>query len=313
MSVLVCGSLAYDTLLTFQDSFKNHILPDQLHKLSVCFMVPQLRREFGGCAGNIGYNLRLLGGTPLIMSSVGEDFGPYRAHLQGHGLVTDHILEVPGYFTAQCFITSDRDANQITAFHPGASECATRNHVRDVAGVRLAIVAPSGYEADLQQSRELAEAGIPFIFDPGQELPLFSRDELFEMIGLARWLTLNDYEAELMRERTGLSVAQLAERVEALVITRGGLGSEIFVDGDVIRIPAVRPAAVVDPTGCGDAYRAGLLYGLAEGWDWEACGRTASMLGAIKIASRGAQNHHFDRAQLAALHEDAFGQPWPGV
>ncbi|MCG9052118.1 carbohydrate kinase family protein [Laribacter hongkongensis] len=312
MSIIVCGSLAYDTLLTFPDRFAGHLLPDQLHKLSVCFLVPELRREYGGCAGNIAYNLALLGGEPLIVSAAGEDFGPYRTHLAQHGIRTDGIYEAPGRHTAQCFITSDRDDNQITAFHPGATDCAVDNPVsRHLAGATLAIVGPSGYAADLQHARQLSEHGLPYIFDPGQELPLFSHDELLEMIERAPYLTLNDYEAELMQSRTGLSLAGLADRLEALVITRGPQGSDIWANGYHHRIPVAPAARVVDPTGCGDAYRAGLLFARAQGWNWPLAGRLGALLGAIKIEHQGAQNHGFDWTTLQLRYARAFGEPWP--
>ncbi|MGE8355304.1 MAG: carbohydrate kinase family protein [Microvirgula sp.] len=311
MSVLVCGSIAYDTLLTFQDSFSKHILPDQLHKLSVCFMVPHLRREFGGCAGNIAYNLKMLGGDPVILSSAGDDFGPYRQHLQRQGLRTDGIREIADCYTAQCFITSDRDDNQITAFHPGATDFATLNHAGQMPGIELAIVAPSGHQADLQHARELSAAGVPYFFDPGQELPLLSDEELCEMIERATYLALNDYEAEMMQARTGLTLSQLAGQVDALVVTRGAQGSDIYADRHY-RIEGVPAERVVDPTGCGDAYRAGLLYGISHGLGWLASGRLASMLGAIKIASRGGQNHVFDWPGLARQYQTHFGDAWPG-
>lgn len=311
MPTLICGSLAYDTLLTFQDSFHKHILPDQLERLSVCFMVPQLRKEFGGCAGNIAYTLKQLGDDPLILATAGEDFEPYHHHLTRHGIRTEGIRTVAGHYTAQCFITSDRDNNQITAFHPGAMQFATLNHAGESQGIDLAIVAPTGYEANLQQSRELAAAGIPFIFDPGQELPLFSRDELLDLIEMADYIAVNAYEAELLRERTGLAPEQIAKQVQAMIVTAGAHGSTIYTADQQYPIEAVTVSNAVDPTGCGDAYRAGLLYGIKHQLGWTTTGRLASLLGAIKVASQGGQNHYLDWPMLRARFEQAFGQAWP--
>ncbi|MDN0083079.1 carbohydrate kinase family protein [Crenobacter sp. SG2305] len=314
MAILVCGSLAYDTLLSFNNRFDSQILPDQLHKISTTFLVPSMRREFGGCSGNIAYNLALLGESPLVMATVGEDFAPYRTHLKRLGLRDDHITTIPGQFTAQCFIISDRDGNQLMAFHPGAFDHSTTNHMRDVGEpIEVAIVAPSGHDGCLQHCRELAELGVPFVFDPGQELPLFSRDELNELVELATYVTLNDYESELMRERAGLPIEALRRKVEALVVTRGSQGSEIYTEDGVHRIPCAPLAgAPVDPSGCGDAYRAGLLYGLKRGLDWQVTGRLANVIGAVKVASLGAQNHFFDWDSLADLYEQAYGAAWPG-
>jgi len=314
MAILVCGSLAYDTLLSFNNRFDSQILPDQLHKISTTFLVPSMRREFGGCSGNIAYNLALLGESPLVMATVGEDFALYRTHLKRLGLRDDHITTVPDQFTAQCFIITDRDGNQLMAFHPGAFDHSTANHMRDVAEpIEIAIVAPSGHDGCLQHCRELAELGVPFIFDPGQELPLFSRDELNELVELATYVTLNDYESELMRERAGLPVEVLRHKVEALIVTRGSQGSEIYAGDSVHRIPcAPLDGAPVDPSGCGDAYRAGLLYGLKHGLDWQVTGRLANVIGAVKVASLGAQNHFFDWGSLAGLYERAYGEAWPG-
>ena len=312
MTTLICGSLAFDNIMVFPDRFKNHILPEQIHILNVAFLVPEMRREYGGCAGNIAYNLMLLGGDATIMATVGEDATPYLERLDKLGLSRAHVRQVPGSFTAQAFITTDLDDNQITAFHPGATDCAVDNPVsRHLAGATLAIVGPSGYAADLQHARQLSEHGLPYIFDPGQELPLFSRDELLEMIERAPYLTLNDYEAELMQSRTGLTLAGLVDRLEALVITRGPQGSDIWANGYHHRIPVAPAARVVDPTGCGDAYRAGLLFARAQGWDWPLAGRLAALLGAIKIEHQGAQNHGFDWTTLQLRYARAFGEPWP--
>ena len=307
MAALICGSLAYDTIMVFPDQFKNHILPDKVHILNVSFLVPRMRREFGGCAGNIAYNLKLLGGEPLIMATVGDDAAPYLEHLDHLGLPRTHVTRVPGSFTAQAFITTDLDDNQITAFHPGAMMMSHLNKVGDASGVRLGIVSPDGRDGMLEHTRQFAEAGIPFIFDPGQGLPMFNGDELLACLQLADYCTVNDYEARLLCERTGRSVESLATEVKALIVTRGGEGSEIHTGGRRIEIPTARPSAVQDPTGCGDAYRAGLLYGIEQGLDWEQTGRLASLMGAIKIASRGGQNHTPSRDDIAEAYREAFG------
>lgn len=307
MRALICGSMAYDTIMVFQDRFKNHILPDQVHILNVSFLVPQMRREFGGCAGNIAYNLKLLGGDPLPMATVGEDFAPYRDWLDRHGIDRRHITEVPGTYTGQAFITTDLDDNQITAFHPGAMGESHRSSVADVAAVDIGIVAPDGRDGMLQHAREFAEAGVPFIFDPGQGMPLFDRDELLDFIEQATWITVNDYEIEMLQARTELSAGDIAKRVEALIVTRGSKGSSIYAGGHRIDIPAVTPAAVNDPTGCGDAYRAGLLYGLLHELDWPTTGRIAALLGALKIEHHGTQNHHFTRDAFERRFMAEFG------
>jgi len=307
MRALICGSLAYDTIMVFHDRFKNHILPEKIHILNVAFLVPDLRREFGGCAGNIAYNLKLLGGEPVIMATVGDDFAPYCERLGQLGLERGHIHRVAGSFTAQAFITTDLDDNQITAFHPGAMSFAHENKVGQAEGIRLGIVAPDGRQGMIEHARQFAEAGIPFIFDPGQGLPMFNGEELLEFIRQADYLTVNDYEAQLLQERTGETLEALAKRVRALIVTLGGEGSRIHVEGRAIDIPAARADAVVDPTGCGDAYRAGLLYGILKGYDWPTAGRLASLLGALKVESRGGQNHRFDFATVAARFHEQFG------
>ena len=311
MRTLICGSIAYDTIMVFHDRFRNHILPDQLHILNVAFLVPDMRREFGGCAGNIAYTLKLLGGEPLIMATVGDDCDPYARRLERLLLAQAHIRRVPDTFTAQAFITTDLDDNQITAFHPGAMNFSHLNHVGDAESVALGIVAPDGREGMLQHAREFHAAGIPFIFDPGQGLPMFSGEELLEFVRLARYVTVNDYEARLLQERTGVPLAALAKSVSALVVTLGARGSQIHTAGRELEIPAVTPQEIADPTGCGDAFRAGLLYGIATGLDWELAGRLASLLGAIKIARRGGQNHEFNRDEIAVRFKEAFGtRPW---
>ncbi len=307
MSALICGSMAYDTIMVFQDRFKNHILPEQVHILNVSFLVPEMRRNFGGCAGNIAYNLKLLGGEGLAMATVGEDFAPYARWMDEQGLSRAGLREVAGEFTAQAFITTDQDDNQITAFHPGAMNHSHLNIVSDHSGVTIGIVSPDGRQGMIEHAAQFAEAGIPFIFDPGQGMPMFDGDDLMRFVDQATWLAFNDYEARLMEERTGLSIERLAERVEAVVVTLGGKGSQIHVDGKVIEIPLAQAREVVDPTGCGDAYRGGLLYGLMNGLDWELTGRVASLMGAIKIESRGPQNHRFSGAEFAARFRESFG------
>ncbi|AGA34440.1 Sugar kinase [Thioalkalivibrio nitratireducens DSM 14787] len=307
MSALICGSIAFDTIMVFPDRFKNHILPDKVHILNVSFLVPEMRREFGGCAGNIAYNLKLLGGEPVPMATVGSDFGVYAEWLDQQGIDRRHVRTIDGSFTGQAFITTDQDDNQITAFHPGAMNFSHHNRVQDAEGVRLGIVSPDGRDGMIQHAAQFAEAGIPFFFDVGQGLPLFSGDDLTRFLEQATYAAFNDYEAQLTAERTGLTLEQMAERVDAMIVTRGGEGSDIYTAGQRITIPAVQPTAVVDPTGCGDAYRAGLLYGLENGMDWETTGRIASLLGSIKIATAGTQNHHFTRDEFAERFHEAFG------
>ncbi len=307
MSALICGSLAYDTIMVFPDQFKNHILPDKVHVLNVSFLVPRMRREFGGCAGNIAYNLKLLGGEPIPMATVGQDFAPYREHFEACGITLDKVKEIDGLFTAQAFITTDLDDNQITAFHPGAMMRSYENHVKDVPDVRFGIVGPDGYEAMLQNAREFAECGIPFIFDPGQAMPLFNGAELTQMIEEATYVTVNDYESSLLEERTGLSARAIAERVEAYIVTRGSKGSEVHTRKGELTIPAASAIRVVDPTGCGDAYRAGLIYGLMNGMDMPTAGRIASLMGAIKIEHLGPQNQRFDFDGFTEQFRQQFG------
>jgi adenosine kinase len=311
MSALICGSFAYDTIMVFHDQFKNHILPEKIHILNVAFLVPDMRREFGGCAGNIAYSLAMLGGEPAIMATVGSDARPYLERLAALRLPADHVRTVADTYTAQAFITTDLDDNQITAFHPGAMNHSHLNSVSEAGPVQLGIVAPDGREGMLLHAREFEEAGIPFIFDPGQGLPMFSGDELLAFVDRATYLTVNDYEAQLLQERTGRRLDELARRVQALIVTRGGNGSVIHAGGRETEIPSVKPSAVVDPTGCGDAYRAGLLYGIAHEFDWPTTGRLASLIGSLKIASRGGQNHRFTTDEIGERYRDAFGtQLW---
>ena len=307
MSALICGSMAFDTIMVFKDHFKNHILPDKIHMLNVSFLVPELRREFGGCAGNIAYNLKMLGGEPCIMATCGADFDPYATHLDLHNISRRHILPLTHSFTAQAFITTDLADNQITAFHPGAMSFSHLNHVATADGIKIGIISPDGREGMLQHALEFHAAGIPFIFDPGQGLPMFDGDDLMRFVELAKYVTVNEYEAELLQSRTGKSLAELAGYVTALIITQGELGSQVMHDGKITQIPCARASEVVDPTGCGDAYRAGLLYGIGHDLDWETTGRLASLMGAIKIAHRGGQNHALNRTEINQLFRDEFG------
>jgi adenosine kinase len=313
-AALICGSVAYDTILLFPDRFKQHILPDKLHILNVSFLVPEMRREFGGCAANIAYTLHLLGDTALPMAAAGHDFGPYRERLAARGISVEHIKIIDEAFTAQAFITTDLDDNQITAFHPGAMQYAHLNRVGDAGGkVALGIVAPDGRQAMIEHAAQFAAAGIPFIFDPGQGLPMFSGPELEKFIEQARWVAVNDYEWGMLAQKTGLTMAEVAGRVEALIVTRGAEGSVVHAGGRVWEIPCAKPRAVVDPTGCGDAYRAGLIHGLLHSLDWQTSGRLASLLGAIKIESRGPQNHAFTREELLRRYSENFGQAPEGI
>jgi adenosine kinase len=307
MSALICGSLAYDTIMVFQDQFKNHILPDKVHILNVSFLVPRMRREFGGCAGNIAYNLKLLGGTPIPMATVGQDFGPYREHFESCGISLAHVKVIDDLFTAQAFITTDLDDNQITAFHPGAMMRSYENSVRDVQSVKFGIVGPDGYEAMLQNSRQFAELEIPFIFDPGQAMPLFNGEELRGMIEQATYVTVNDYESSLLQEKCGFSARDISERVSAYIITRGAKGSEVHTSQGTMHVPAANAMRVVDPTGCGDAYRAGLIFGLMNGMDLATSGRIASLMGALKIEHLGPQNQRFDYEEFCEQFRQQFG------
>jgi adenosine kinase len=309
MRALICGSIAFDTIMVFNGHFRTHILPDQLHTLNVSFLVPELRREYGGCAGNIAYNMRLLGDDGVPMATVGADAERYLGRLRELGIGTDLIRTVDGEYTAQAFITTDLDDNQITAFHPGAMNSSHLNRVSSAGNTSLGIVAPDGRDGMLQHAQQFAEAGIPFLFDPGQGLPLFDGDQLRHFIEQATWVAVNEYEWHLLRSRTGFSIADVTAQVEALIVTRGGEGSVIHLrDGSEAIAPAA-PRAVVDPTGCGDAYRAGIMHGLLHGLSWQVTGRIASLMGALKIEVRGTQNHRFTRQEFAARYEESFGQP----
>ena len=310
MPALICGSLAFDTITTFPGRFAEQIMPDQVHILNVSFLVPTLRREWGGCAGNIAYNLHGLGGAPVILGAVGVDGDEYLARVRGWGADTSLILRDGVLHTAQCHITTDRDNNQITAFHPGAMSHAHLMAVppkHERGDLAIGIIAPDGRDAMWQHAHQMHEQGIPFIFDPGQGMPMFGDDDLRRFISQARWVTLNDYEWELLQQKTGLSVTEVTAQVEALVVTQGAEGSVIYTKELKLKIPSAKPRAVVDPTGCGDAYRAGLIHGLLEGLDWETIGRMASLMGAIKIESRGPQNHVFTQAEFKRRYQDNFG------
>ena len=307
-TALICGSVAYDTILVFPDRFKAHILPDKLHTLNVSFLVPDMRREFGGCAANIAYGLNLLGDRGIAMATAGHDFAPYRERMVAQGLSVEHIKLIDGTFTAQAFITTDLDDNQITAFHPGAMQFAHLNKVADAGtNIALGIVAPDGRQAMIEHAAQFEAASIPFIFDPGQGMPMFGGDELKTFIRQARWVAVNDYEWGMLQQKTGLSAAEVAAQVEALIVTRGAEGSVIYAKGQTLTIPSAKPEAVVDPTGCGDAYRAGLIHGLLRGLEWGTIGRMASLMGAIKIESRGPQNHRFTRTEFDRRYRDNFG------
>jgi len=307
MSALICGSFAFDTIMVFQDKFKNHILPDKVHILNVAFHVPELRREFGGCAANIAYNLKLIGGSPLPMGTVGKDFSPYAEWMDQHGISRNYVRKIDGAYTAQAFITTDQDDNQITAFHPGAMDFAHEVKVSDTPEASIGIVSPDGRQGMIDHARQFADAGIPFIFDPGQAMPLFTGDDFKLFIEQASWVCVNDYESQVLQERTGWSPHEIAEKVEALIVTRGGEGSYIYLGEKRIEIQPAKVNAVVDPTGCGDAYRGGLLYGLMNGLDWELTGRIAALMGDIKIECNGTQNHSFTLDEFRNRYRDSFG------
>jgi adenosine kinase len=308
MSVLICGSMAYDHIMVFPDQFKNHILPEKVHMLNVSFLVPEMRREFGGCAGNIAYNLNLLDDSiALPMATVGKDFDPYADWMDKRGINRQHITVIDAAFTGQAFITTDMDDNQITAFHPGAMNESHQNKVTDANDCKLGIISPDGRDGMLQHADQFVNAEIPFIFDPGQGMPMFNGEELTQFIEKATWVTVNDYEWQMMQDKSGLTPDEITAQVEALIVTRGGDGSIIYTKEKQIEIPSVKPESITDPTGCGDAYRAGLLYGLVNGMDWETTGRIASLLGSIKIAQHGTQNHSFTLAEFKTRFETEFG------
>jgi len=307
MSALICGSLAYDTIMVFPDQFKNHILPDKVHILNVSFLVPRMRREFGGCAGNIAYNLKLLGGDPIPMATVGQDFGPYREWFEEHGITLDRVKVIDELFTPQAFITTDHDNNQITAFHPGAMMRSYENHVKDVPGVTIGIVSPDGYEGMIQNAKEFAESGIPFIFDPGQAMPLFNGDELRAFIEQADYVTVNDYESNLLQERTGWNEKDIVQRVKAYITTQGPKGAVIHTPEKTYNVPPAHERRITDPTGCGDAFRAGLIFGIEKGCDWMTIGRIGNLMGALKVEHPGTQNQRFDYEEFSGQFRQQFG------
>ena len=308
MSALICGSLAFDTVMVFPGRFREHILPDRIHMLNVSFLVPSMRRNYGGCAGNIAYNLGLLGGRGAPMATVGHDFEPYRRWLQACNVNLQHVRVVDTEFTAQAFITTDLDDNQITAFHPGAMSQSHLNSVPTDGSVALGVVAPDGRDGMVAHAEQFAAAGIPWLFDPGQGLPMFNGEELLAFIDKANWVAVNDYEGQMLQERTGLDAGQIAARVEAYIVTKGAAGSVIHADGREYLIPTAAAESIKDPTGCGDAYRAGLIFGLMNELDWESTGRIASLMGSIKIAHAGTQSHRFDMNDFKQRFRAAFGR-----
>lgn len=307
MTALICGSFAYDTITVYQGHFKNDILPDKVHMLNVSFLVPEMRREFGGCAGNIAYSLNLLGGQGHAMGTVGHDFDDYAAWMDKHGVSRQHLKVIDAAFTAQAYIVTDMDDNQITAFHPGAMNHAHTQAVPSDAGISLGMVSPDGRDAMLQHAQQFADAGIPFIFDPGQGLPMFNGEELRQFIELADYLVVNDYESELLRNRCEWGMSDIAQRLKAAIITHGSKGSVIFAEGEQLEIPTAQAEALSDPTGCGDAFRGALIWAMQQGCDWATAGRAASLMGAIKIERPGTQNHRTDAQAFAARFHKEFG------
>lgn len=307
-TALICGSYAFDSIMVFQDQFKNHILPDKVHMLNISFLVPSMRKEFGGCGGNIAYNLHLLGANSIPMATVGEDFGPYLKWMESHHMNTTHIKTIDGTYTGQAFITTDMDDNQITAFHPGAMSDSHLNKVSDVSHVDIGIVSPDGREGMIEHARDFYHAGVDFIFDPGQGMPMFSGEELTTFVEQATYVAVNDYESQMLQDKTGLDLKALAAKVEALIITKGAEGSEVHTNGEVINIAPAKAQSTQDPTGCGDAYRAGLLFGLMNELDWKTTAQLAGLLGAIKIAHLGTQNHQFDLSEIERLYKENYGE-----
>lgn len=312
MSALICGSLAYDTIMVFPERFKDHILPEKVHMLNVSFLVPEMRKQFGGVAGNIAYNLKMLGGDPFPMATVGDDFGPYQKRFEELGISTRYVKHLKGEFTPQAFITTDKDDNQITAFHPGAMTKSHLNRVEDTEGITLGIVAPDGKLAMQQHSSDFERLGIPHIFDPGQAMTVFDGDDLRKFIKEANWLIANDYEFQLIQERTGMSEKEVAAQLEALVITLGGEGSRLITSEGETHIEAVVPESIQDPTGCGDAYRAGFIHGLHNKLDLVTCCRIGSLMGALKVAVLGPQNHVHTVEDIEARFVKAFGYSFNG-
>lgn len=306
MKVLVCGSVAFDTITLFEGHFKDHILPEHIKSLSVSFFVPTMRKEFGGCAGNIAYSLKMLGGDPIPVATVGKDSADYLQHFKKFGISTEGIKIIPEAFTAQCHITTDLDGNQFTAFHPGAMTSAHTNKF-DAKDVAWAIVAPDSKEGMFAHAQALHEQGIPFIFDLGQAMPLFAKEDIEKMLDLAQAMTVNDYEATVVEQRVGKTVAELSQQLEAVIVTKGAEGASLYIKGQETLIPALKAEQVCDPTGCGDAHRGGLLYGLSQGWSWYDSACLASLMGTLKIAVQGPQNYFYERAEIAAKLKSAYG------
>lgn len=299
MASVICGSLAFDTIMTFEGKFAQQILPEQLHILNVSFFVPALRRDFGGCAGNIAYSLKMLGGTPLPMATLGQDGADYLKRLETLGIDTRYVSTVPDMFTAQAMIMTDMDNNQITAFHPGAMVMAHQTAVTANPDIKLGIISPDGRDAMVEHAGQFQAAGIPFVFDPGQQLPMFDGPDLARFIAQATWVTVNDYEGKMLNERTGWSSEQISKKLKGgLIVTLGDQGCEVWSDGQLTRVPPVKAEAVVDPTGCGDAYRGALLFGLENGWSLVRCAELGNKVGAIKIANKGPQNYSLDLPAL---------------
>lgn len=299
MASLICGSLAFDTIMDFEGRFAEQILPDQLHILNVSFLVPSLRRDFGGCAGNIAYSLKVLGGTPMPMATLGTDAADYLQRLNTLGISTEYVRQVEGSYTAQAMIMTDRDNNQITAFHPGAMMQAHITKIEKRNDIKLAIISPDGRDAMIQHAEQLKAADIPFVFDPGQGLPMFDGTDLMHFIDQATWVTVNDYEGKMLSDRTGLSHADISRQVKGLIVTLGAQGCEVWIDGEKTLVPPVKAAEVVDPTGCGDAWRGALLFGLEQGWSLAKCAALGNQVGALKIAQRGPQNYNVDGLVIA--------------
>jgi len=305
---LICGSFAFDIIMNFEDQFNRHILPDQLHRLNVSFLVTKMRREFGGCAGNIAYNLQLLQKSAACpMGTVGIDFSEYAKWMKEKEIIYDHIREIDKVYTAQAYITTDQNGNQITIFHPGAMNYSHENKVTQAKDISVGIISPDGKQGMIEHAEQFCNSNIPFIFDPGQGMPMFDSKELIKFMEQASWMTFNDYEFELFKERTGKALEEIRNNVKALIVTKGEAGSVIYTPEKEIEIPLVKATAVLDPTGCGDAYRAGLLYGIMNDMDWETTGRIASLMGAYKIASNGTQNHFFNKEGFSRRFETEFG------
>ena len=308
--VLICGSMAFDTICVFQGKFADHIVPGATHKINVSFLVENMRREFGGCAGNIAYSLKLLSGAPVICATIGDDGADYRDRMARLGIGLDAVTVASGSFTANCHITTDLDDNQITSFHAGAMFQSQLNDVTEVDNIALGIVAPDGRDGMFRHARGFASKKIPFIFDPGQAMPAFSGDEIVELIGMADYLTVNDYEGEMIAQKTGRAIETFAPGLKALIVTLGAHGSRIYADGKIIDVPVVPAQTLVDPTGCGDAFRAGVLYGIAHKWSVEKACKLGSLLGSIKISERGGQNHELSVEALRERFVATWHEAW---